>query len=340
MRNSLAKFGLGVILCLAVSGCAKKFNVCLFPHFYDPQLKMLAVAEFQSNSPSPIPGKQFAHRLAVALVRNGTYMVSEPVEPLGGYDDPQIDAMVDKLAGKAQAVIIGGHEVEVYAGYPFRGGISFGVGGFSHGSRYGGHGGRWTWDDYFDGYYVNSVIVRTWASMIALPSGDEIHSTPNIEVIVEDDPWPAGDSIEELVDRALTEAADRLVEQFAIVSKQIEVNPREALRTADARTDHGWRFTDDFSSTADEMFIVLTLPDEADRNTFEVVIRRDDDKSKRTLTGAAIVWDRRDEELVLTFSPKRIAEAGGGTGEYRAVFNSQGKEVFNRDFDIRAPKLD
>ncbi len=340
MRNFLAQMGLGVALCVAVTGCAKKFNISRVPQFYDPQFKMLAVADFQSDPPSPISGRQFAHRLAVSLVRNGTYIVSEPIEPLAGYDDPQIDALVDKLAGKAQALIIGGHTVEVHAGYPFRGGIGFGVGGLSHEWRYGGHGNWWTWDDNCDGYYVNSVVVRTWASMLAVPGGDEIHVTGDIEIMVESEAWPGGDSIEELIDRALDEATERLVEQFAIVSKQIEVNPRETLRTADARTDQGWRFTDDFHSTAEEMFIVLTLPDEADRNTFEIVIRRDDDKSKRILTGALIVWDRRDKELVLTFSPKRIAQVGGGSGEYLAVFNSQGKEVFKRDFDIKPPKTD
>jgi len=359
-RRGPAIFAVGLLVVSAVAGCSKKMWVMQYPPFDTSQFKTVAVAPFRSEAFGGRAGTIFADKLAAALKANATYRIVRPASlptrtpATGPARDPDesVRRLLAKLhaQGGAEAVIIGSVEAfraasynryylvprwypwYYYDYYPHYRAYRYPY------YRHGWYSYDYFYDyDYYDYeyYVVNKATVAVWAAIVRVSDGQTIYATPSlVATTLEDSGYPPEQRALRLLDRAADNVVGELLEAFAIVRKQVKVDPGKALRTASGLAGARWRYTDDFGARDETIFVVVRLPRQADRNEFTVMITPKD--ADDVLAESRFVWDRAKRLEVLEFSLREVAEAGGGPGRYAVKFYSQGELVIKRDFRIRA----
>jgi len=357
-RRRSAAFAAALLAVSAVGGCSKKMWVMQHPPFDTSQFKTVAVAPFRSDALGGPAGTIFADKLAAALKANATYRIVRPADlpaptgatrPAGEAPDESVRRLLAKLhaRGGVQAVIIGSMEAFRAASYNRYYLVPRGYPRYyyDYHPHYGAYRypyyrrGWYSYDYYYDYeyYVVNKATVGVWAAIVRVSDGQTIHATPSlIATTLQDSGYPPEQRALQLLDRAADNVVAELLEAFAIVRKQIKVDPGKALRTAGGLTGGGWRYTDDFGARDKTIFVVVRLPRQADRNEFTVMITPKD--SDDVLAESRFVWDRAKRLEALEFSLRDVAEAGGGPGRYAVKFYSQGELVMKRDFRIRAAR--
>jgi hypothetical protein len=358
---------------LATTGCAEKtFWVRRYPQFYTPDLKVVGVVPFHNQSSRPGAGAIFAHRLAAALKSTGTYRVLGPWElrarlkakGLQINPRPTDGTMTEELKklGNIQALITGTvlafttsqsqHTEWEY--YPY--GYSYYPwgGGYYDWDDWDGEGdedwdGDWDgdWDEDWDGWhgsymggyavpyyeYVKRGHVAVEASMIRVSDGAVLYSTAapvsaTVDLTSYSPSYPR-----RALDEAIDRTAGQIVRQVAIIPVKVEVNADKDFRTATGQTDGKWDYNDTFTAGEEKMFVVLRLPNAADRNAFRLTITPKD-KWSNVVAEEDFTWSPKYLSEGFVFSPKKIA-AEAGLGHYSVSFYSEGKRIMSHDFRIK-----
>jgi len=333
--SRFAVLALWVAIAPALSGCDKKIVVYQVPSFWNSDLKTIAVVPFRNNSTGKDAGSIVADRLANALIANGTYKVynrndlkalmdEQDLKLALGGDASQM-ASAFKKAGNVQAILTG--SVSTYAAtsrsqrkqipqYYYVKGVQ----------RFGGYK-TFT-------HTRNEANVATNATLISVSTGTAYHSASARWTAWAEGSPPKYDPYA-CTSSAVDNVAGQLVQQFAVVRKIVKVNESKALRICTEKYDGKWQEAKQVKSTDDRMFIVVSLPAACDRNRFRMVIVRKD--QREDLAVFNITWSRRNDPKgqPFAFSPKAVAAAGGGPGQYEVKFYSGEEPVLRKTFHIR-----
>ena len=351
MRSNLRAFVPALaMLAAAVGGCSTTVTLQHYPSFHEPSLKTVAVAPFANATLHDKAGQFLAERLAEALRANRTYEVVGPQELTARFEAAGIKLPagaapttiaegVRKLGG-IQAVIVGtargfsaerGSYVEIEEGYPY-----YGYGwGYGYGRRdwgYGGHG----YGGYpiYRQYSYTQAYAAASAKMVRVADGEVLHVTAQ--------PLAArrvsGRYPSDTKDQVLLEAGDAvvggLVAEFAVVPMRVKINKGKALRTARAGKEADeLKNTNDFRLDDEKLYVVVSLPPEADRNEFRLVIAREDDD--KPLAEETIRWSAADASRRLAYSPRDLADAAGGPGDFEARLYLGDQRILGRGFEIK-----
>ncbi|MHC4294851.1 MAG: hypothetical protein ACYSTL_04635, partial [Planctomycetota bacterium] len=146
--------------------------------------------------------------------------------------------------------------------------------------------------------------------------------------------YPAQEKTLQLLDRSTDAVVEQLLELFAIVPKRIKVDPDKVFRIASGRKDDTWTYEDEFGADDEKMFVVVRLPEIADRNAFRLIVSREGDRE--SLSEIEFMWDSSKGEEIIELSPGQLAQKGGGAGDYVAEFKSRGESVMKRKFEIKS----
>jgi hypothetical protein len=328
---------------LLITGCGeKKIVITNFPSFYKGQIKVIAVAPFRNATGEKDVGNIISDAVAAQLAVNGTYKVynrndlgvlesERDLRTEMGLDNAKIAAAFRK-AGKVQAVLVGTVNIyktnqtqtpkqePIYGMQPYYVGSQLMYRTVVTGYR------RYT-------LIRNDANVVVTARLIRVADGAPIYATPNP---IRGTYWAQGSPPPmdgyACLSNATTIAVNQLVRTFAVTSQQIEVKPSRDFRTASELYDNKWTYTDRFSAGATKGYIVLQLPAVCDRNRFRLTIVRKD--VREDLHSEDIVWTKKYGSFGYTFSPLKVAQAGGGPGEYEAKFYSGPEPVMRHKFRI------
>ena len=340
LRRSARPLAAMLLAAAGLAGCETKLAVRQYPAFYDAELKTVAVLPFANRTLRPEAGTYVAQRLAAALAANGTYEAIGPDEVndrlqaagLSLPADPAAAADVLRQLGGIQAFISGtvtafsadrSAYVDVDRGYVF-GGYGWGYGYHP----WWGVGWEHPWVEYH--HYVQASVAAT-AALVRTADGKTIHApaAPAAVRLVSYGRPP------ETIDEALMRAADcvakELLEHFAVVPRQLTIDPGKALRTARPTADGRTRFTDDFRPDDEQMYVVVALPRAAARNPFRLVVTRKD--ADEALAETAFDWPAGETTRRFVFSPAKLA-AQAGQGKYYVKLYAAATLVAKRDFEI------
>ena len=355
LRRSAPPLAAMLLAAAGLAGCEAKLAVRQYPAFYDPELKTVAVLPFANRTLRQEAGAYVAQRLGAALAANGTYEAIGPDElqsrlnaaglSLPRQADPAAAADVLRRLGGIQAFITGtvtafsadrSAYVDVDRGYVF-GGYGYGYG---HHPWWGrspiplhrdwslGAGWEYPWVEYH--HYVQASAAAT-AVLVRTADGKTIHA-PSAPASVR---FVSYGRPPETTDEALMRAADyvaqELLEHFAVVPRQLTIDPGKALRTARPTADGRTRFTDDFRPDDEKMYVVVELPPAAVRNPFRLVVARKD--GEEALAEAAFDWPAATASRRFVFSPAKLA-AQAGQGKYHVKLYADAAFVAKRAFEI------
>ncbi|MHC4985096.1 MAG: hypothetical protein ACYTFO_02965, partial [Planctomycetota bacterium] len=288
-----------------------------------------------------------ADRLAVALIESGSYpIVTSPA--LAEAPQP------DRGAPLGRSAILSGeilhHEVQTteytqyvydypyyYYGRPYyyrRGGYWRGYGYPHYGYPYYGYP-YYGYPGYAYTYAQTNAFIVVSAQLELAETGEILHATlPAVSAQAVCDAGSTAAGGRSCLDVAMDRAVWALVGEFAVTQLEIKVDPNKALRIVAHRDENGqWRKKESFTAADTEMTVAVSLPPEADRNTFELWIVRK--SGGPPVARQRFTWDRNAPfgDMTLTFSPAAIA-AAGGPGKYEAQFRAGGEDVMSRDFKI------
>ncbi|MBL7133191.1 MAG: hypothetical protein ISS78_03755 [Phycisphaerae bacterium] len=323
---------------LAPAGCTKEIWIVQYPEFYqEGEIKSVAVMPFRCPAaPRSTGGIIIADGLAAALMNNGTYqrvynrsdlralLAEHDLKDLFS-DNPVSAAKALKKVTNAQAMITG--SVTAYSAT-------------SRDERR--KEPQYEYDDdgkrRLVGYrrYVhtrNEANVAVTASLIRVSDGTSIYALP---APATGRAWAQGSppryDASACLSSAVNQVVLKLLVRFAVVRRKIKVDPNKALRTASELYDNKWIWKDTFKADEENMFVVVKLPPSCDRNKFRMVVVRKN--TRKDLTGLDIVWTKKHSSYGYLFSPKAIAEAGGGPGEFTIKFYSGPEPAITRNFRI------
>jgi len=342
MRDTLRASRLVVSALLAASacGCSATMTVRHYPPFYNPAMKKVAVVPFANATLNPKAGEFLAERLAEAMKENGTYEVTGPKDLSAGMAaaklklapgaDVKTTAAALRKLGGVQAFLAGtvkgfSADRSSYMEVEDRYGSGFGWGYTPRGNYY---GGRLL---YRQRSYTHAYVAAT-AELVRVSDGKILHATPaTLMVRLHSSDQPAKTKEEALVEAARA-AAEKLVEEFAVVPRQIKVRKKDALSTARPRPGRMPKSTGKFRADAGEMYVLVRLPAAADRNALRLTItRKGDDKP---LAEESFTWAASDGTRRFTFSPRKLAEAARGAGDFEAKLYLDDRAVLKRKFEI------
>jgi len=326
---------------LALGGCHRKIWISQHPRFYTPELKTIVVAPFRNATGRPAAGRVISGKVAAALAANATYEVltrsdlAMPTDAAGPPAAADTAALAELLRKRrrAQAILTG--TVTQYASAQKSDWRQRPV--YQHDRK-----GRRRLSHYVGYTHVrNEATVDATARLIRVSDGTAIHATAphaaRAAVASEargDEGLPPELDLDECLASAADKCVAKLLESFAVVRKQISV-PRDALRTAAELRDGKWRGGKKFHLTDEKMIVVVNFPAECDRNRFRIVIARRDtgqEAASRNFTWLRHWASRTGKGFV--FSPRRVAEGGGGPGRYVARLYSGREAVLEAKFEI------
>lgn len=342
-RGRICLLGLLATTFLFLGGCGKNIEVTQYPAFYTEDLKVIAVTPFRSG-PEAQAGGMIADNVANALGANGTYKIFNRSDlkailderdlqiAMGG--DTQAAATELRKTGKVQALMTGA--VTTYSAStrttvrqdPIR--------------AY-----RRDGSSYITGYNSvpvvhNEATVAVTAAFVRVADGSTLYSTPApaTKTVVSEGDVQAPRDPEACRAAATAQVVRQLVDVFAVVRKQVKVNPDKDFRLARDFYDNQWNCTNEFKATDPKMLVVVSLPPAADRNRFKITIVRKD--AREDLASTEFVWSNsqltgtgKSAARSIEFSPRDIAAKGGGPGVYVAKFYSGPEPVMMREFKIR-----
>ena len=316
----------------AAAGCSKKMWIYQTPAFYSPDLKNIAVVPFRNHTSVRNAGNVVADNLAAALMDNPTYKIFARNDLKMLLDQEDLRRALSGEVGpgtsfgkmvNVQAFLAG--SVTMYSATSSR--------QFKKDPVYGYN--KRTKNRYIQGYrsyyYTRNEANVSVSAALIRPDGTTIHATgaPVHAREVSEGESPRMDRYA-CAAVATDRVIRRLVEEFAVIRRQIKINPGKALRTAADLYDNQWTYTKKFKPTDDKMFVVVALPPACDRNPFRLVIVRKDQREE--LASLKFVWSRNRASFGYRFSPRRLAAAG--TGEYEVKFYSGPEPIMRRAFKI------
>jgi len=323
-------------------GCGeKKMTITQYPEFYTEDLRSIAVVPFQSMSRDPRAGTIVSDVFARTLQQNGTYTVfnqsdlkammdQQDLEIFAGTGDAAAAAARFKPGGRVQALMVG--TVTMYEVSRVDTPQSETLYTTNNRGQRVPAGVR-----HFTVTRIEATVSVS-AALIRVSDGTQIHAT-GMEAgkAVEE-----GESIRrdqhECLRVATAEAVAKLVEQFAVVRKDIGVG-KDSVRLAREGVGGQRNFTDKFSSEDRAATLVVNLPVSCDRNAFRWLICRD--KGDVELDGDSFIWTRRaarDGGMSWDINPAQLAQDGGGPGSYTVQLLSGREAVVTRKFKIDKPK--
>lgn len=326
------------VLCLSLllplAGCSQKLRIQQIPDFYTPDLKSIAVAPFRNQTGWQGAGEAIADKLANELMANGSYQVCNrnDLKTLLNEQDLQL-ALGGSAAGKnslrkltnVQAILVG--TVTTYAATSNNQPRTDPIYAYDrNGNQYVSGYRQYVWTR-------NEANVHVTAALIRVSDGATIYATPSA---LSARSWAEGSPPTKDRHACAGEAADlvvdQLVETFAPVYKTIEVNPKEAFRTASDLYDNKWTYADTFGRNDKKMFVVLSLPPSCDRNHFRITIIKKDQRTD--LAVQDVVWSKKHAGFGYAFNPQELYSKGG-EGDYEAKFYSGPEPVLRCAFRIK-----
>lgn len=340
MRNSPDVVrGVALVLLAALgggAGCSKKIWVYQVPSFHTPDLKSIAVLPFRNQSTTRNAGDVVADKLATALMANPTYHVFARNDLKTLLDQEDLRNALSGNVGPGtslrkhtdvQAFLTGA--VTTYSMTSNRQFKKDPIYAYDKRRKQ-----RYI-QGYRSYYYTRNEANVSVSAALIRPDGTTIHATsapvhaqqPSEGESPGMDPYACAAVATDQVIR-------RLVEEFAIVRKQVKVDTGKALRTASDFYDNQWTYTDKFKSTDEKMLVVVALPPVCDRNPFRLVIVLKD--QREPLASKDIVWSAKHASFGYAFSPRQLA-GKGGIGEYEVKFYSGPEPVIRHKFRIEPP---
>ena len=328
-----------VVLALALAGCGKKIWITQYPVFETAEIKGVAVVPFRNLTPNRFAGEIVSDHLCSALMQNGTYvhvynrshlktLMDERDLKLALSDDSAAAASSLRKVASVQAVLVG--SVTTYA-----------VSTHTEIMKFPQYAKDAYGNTYVAGYTeipmtTNEGDVAATAALIRVSDGSTIYAMPvpaQAKVTSQN-----GKSMQACLADATSQAVWQLLSSFAVVRREITVNPDKDFRLASEIYDNKWTYKDSFAASDDRMFVVLRLPVNCDRNRFRVTIIREGER--HDLAEQDIVWskdfgDEKSPGRGFEFSPRQIAAKGGGPGKYVVKFYSGPEPVMLRNFTIR-----
>jgi len=327
-----------------IGGCAKNLDILQYPAFYQPDLKTIAVLPFRSAS-DDATGWDFAEATAAALGANGTYKVLSPGMLSESMSKSDFEKLIEADPAEAAAMLAKLDDIDllltgtVTVSSRLYRTVSYYRGPYYYPRRYYYHGYGYRHPYYYPGgyyhygprydYYSEAAITAT-AVVYGVADARRLYGTvsPIVTVVHDDVYYDRGGA---LVAEAADDVIARIVSNVAIVPTRIKVKPKETLHTASEDAGGVLRFTDRFSADAERMHVVVTLPSVADHNAFRIdIVPKGTDN---VLAEETFVWSRLKRQLVINFSPRKLAEQAG-TGKYTIRFYSGGRKAFERHFRI------
>ena len=339
--NRSVKFA-GACTCLfaaALAGCTKDIWIVQYPAFYQKgQIESIAVMPFRCPAaPRSTGGIIIADGLAAALMNNGTYqrvynrsdlralLAEHDLKDLFS-DTPTTKGLAAlRKATDAQAIIVG--SVSTYSATTRNEPKQMPIYGTDANGNL-----------IIIGYnrYVltrNEANVSATAALLRVSDGSTIYAVP---APAAGHMWAQGSPPQYDPNACLSFAVNQVVrqmlERFAVVRRKIKVDPNKALRTASELYDNKWVWKDTFKADEEKMFVVVKLPASCDRNRFRLVVVRKD--TREELAAMDIEWTKKYGAYGYGFSPKSIAQAAGGPGEFTIKFYSGPEPVMTRNFRI------
>ena len=336
---------LPLILCVGflAAGCAQ-LPVYRIPGFLTTrEVHSLAVEPFNTTTPrADVAGYVLADRLAAALAVNGTYdrvySHSDLNTLTGGRLGSDFTGIEAVLTGTiTQYVARSDREVRW---------VPVEKNSFHHGAvNDHPHGPRRFKPNAAHAtrrvvFIHNKAVMSVTATLLAAETGEIIHATTvPVRASSISEGAPPEWSLDQCLDIVMDQIISQLVAEFAVTSTKMTIDPGKALIVSNGDFDEGeWREQDEFTPDDQEMVVVVTLPDEAHLNAFDIIVRRKG--SHEALVGEAITWDAAltHSGQVLTFDLADIAARGGGLGKYQVVFFAGDEVVMKQDFKIVAPE--
>ena len=324
-----------------LAGCGeKKMAITQYPEFYTSDLKAIAVVPFQSEARNPRAGAIVSETFARALQQNGTYKVfkqndlkaimdQQDIEIFAGTGDASQAAASFRPGGKVQALMVG--TVTMYEVSRDEQPRSDPV----YGTDRQGRRVQTGWRNYTVTRIEATVSVS--AALIRVSDGTQIHATSMATGKAEEVGELVRRDQHECLRVATEDAVNQLVEQFAVVNKEVSIG-KDAIRLARSGAGGQRNFTDKFSVNDRSALLVVTLPNSCDRNAFQWVICRD--KGDNELDGDSFLWTRDAGRGGMTWDivPAQIAQDGGGAGNYTAQLLSGTSVVATRKFKLEKAK--
>ena len=126
-------------------------------------------------------------------------------------------------------------------------------------------------------------------------------------------------------------AVDRLVAEFALVQMQVKIDPGRTLRVVRRDQWGDWKDTRRFRMDQNELHVLVSLPAEADRNEFRLMIARKDGEAPAV--EEMFTWSRQQRERAFTYKPSELA--GDAPGKFEVRLYVRGAEPIKRTFRIR-----
>ncbi len=324
-----------VILCstllLLAGGCnagkKSRITVVRYPSFYMPELKRIAVLPFDNPPSDSGAGERIGQRLETALTRNNTYEVytrqrlkevlQEQDLALSGIIDAEAAQRIGRL-GSVQALVCGvcdqyasGTRQEIRTRkVPIWGTTSKGVPVIT-----GWREERYLWTR-------NEAVVQCNVQVIDTVTGRQLTAVNEIS-----NGWSEGSppkfsqwQVLQLTER---DQLIKLLREIAVVRSEIKLKGT-VLRIATGQYDAKWDWQDRLTPSDGQFLAVVSLPEDAGRNTFKITIVPKD--GREVIAEQEFVWPELTSENSYPFDINEIVEKNG-FGAYQAKLYS-GAEPF------------
>ena len=348
--------GLLLVAASLLAGCSEQIEILQYPEFYDPDdpaknIQKIVVLPFRNQTgkgSAASAGNAISEELAGMLSGSGTYqqvynrnnlreLMDQQDLQIATGGDPNAMANALKKRGLVEAMITG-----AVTNYD-----SSSKTRTEMGQQFVGMNPRTKAPIYrpvMMQITTNEGTVTVAASMIRIRDARPIHATGPVPGHCRSE----GASViseAECLRRARMSAVNATKGQFAVVRKTVTVES-DAFRVARSYYDGDWDEEDEFLPTDDKAYVVLKLPPQCDRNRFRITIVRLDQTTD--LFVQKVRWVKGEQPvhpggqpvdpgkigLGFEFSPRKIAEKGGGPGTYVAKFYAGPKPALTVEFDI------
>ena len=329
-----------ILFAFAISGCGAKFMVSKYPDFYKSSIKSLAVLPFMNETSHKGAGIAVATHVSAAFAANGTYKVTDPAKLdniLKNNNLPEI-SQDDNNAAAEELAKLGTYQAYLQGRVLSDSFINTVIGYYDNDDIFYDDSPYWNspywypsyW--YYPYYYVEKgyAYVSADVSIISIPDGSVL-DTVNVKASVDESDSP--ELKRYTMQIALNKLADKIVNAFAIVPVEINVQPDKAMKTANAMGPGEWKYTKTFSQDQKSMFVVICLPESAAMNQFEIAITPRGKPSNK-ISSIVYTWEKGRYCQNVEFSPSQIARKNG-PGNYSVQFISRGQIIFSRNFKIK-----